>query len=271
MLTPVQSMRSHRKLSVALPLLTLFGLLNGLAYWHAYTMTHFVRGDGPQATPGERPHPEGMRLLHKIGVLLGGVTLCRPTNRVAPNDLGLPFETYTFPGTVGALEAWYIPHPDAQGLVLLFHGYGACKSELLPEIKGFNDLGYSCFIIDFPGSGGSAGDSTTIGWREADDAAATLEYVRAHWPNERLILFGQSMGAAAVLRAMATRGVQADATVLECPYDTLLHTVEMRFNAMGLPGFPGAEMLVFWGGLQHGFNGFALDPLDYAPARPARS
>ena len=40
-------------------------------------------------------------------------------------------------------------------------------------------------------------------------------------------------------------GVKADATVLECPFDTLLHTVEARFNAMGLPGLPGAELLVF--------------------------
>jgi uncharacterized protein len=264
MLPTVQWLRTHRKLGVALPLLAMFGLLNGLAYWHAYTMTHFVRDGGPKATPGERPHPEGMNFAHKLGVLLGGVTLCRPTNDATPASVGLAYETYTFPSEVGALEAWYVPHADARGLVLLFHGYGGCKSELLPEVKGFNDLGYSCFLIDFPGSGGSDGDSTTIGWREADDVANTLEYVRAKWPGERLILFGQSMGAAATLRAMATRGVKADATVLECPFDTLLHTVEMRFQAMGLPAFPGAELLVFWGGLQFGFNGFALNPVEYA-------
>jgi alpha-beta hydrolase superfamily lysophospholipase len=95
-------------------------------------------------------------------------------------------------------------------------------------------------------------------------ASSQCSYVRAKWPGERLILFGQSMGAAAVLRAMATRGIKADATVLECPFDTLLHTVEARFAAMGLPAFPGAELLVFWGGLQHGFNGFAHNPVDYA-------
>ena len=58
--------------------------------------------------------------------------------------------------------------------------------------------------------------------------------------------------------------MKADATVLECPFDTLLHTVEARFGAMGVPAFPGAELLVFWGGLQHGFNGFAHNPVDYA-------
>jgi uncharacterized protein len=260
----VQWMRSHRKFSVALTLLALFGLLNLLAYRHAYTMTHFVRGGRPEATPDERPHPEGMGLTDKIGVLLGGVTLYRPTNEVTPARVGLAYETHTFPGKTGALEAWYVPHTKSRGLVLLFHGYGNCKSGLLWEVKAFNDLGYSCFLIDFPGSGGSDCDSTTIGWREADDVASTVEYVRAKWPGERMILFGQSMGAAAVLRAMATRGVKADATVLECPFDTLLHTVQARFGAMGAPSFPGAELLVFWGGLQHGFNGFAHNPVDYA-------
>src|SRR5665213_1501967 len=185
----VKWLRNHRKLTVALMLLTLFALLNGLAYRHAYTMTHFARGGRPEATPNERPHPEGMDLAHKIGILLGGITLYRPTNEPTPTSVGLAYETNTFPGEVGALEAWYVPHNDARGLVLLFHGYGSCKMELLPEVKAFNDLGYSCFLIDFPGSGGSDGDSTTIGWREADDVANTLEYVRGKWPDERLILF----------------------------------------------------------------------------------
>jgi hypothetical protein len=74
----VQWLRTHRKFSVALTMLTLFALLNVLAYRHAYTMTHFVRGGRPEAAPDERPHPEGMGLTHKIGVLLGGVTLYRP-------------------------------------------------------------------------------------------------------------------------------------------------------------------------------------------------
>jgi hypothetical protein len=33
---------------------------------------------------------------------------------------------------------------------------------------------------------------------------------------------------------------------------------------MRLPAFPSAELLVFWGGVQHGMNGFAHNPVDYA-------
>ena len=252
----------RRKVRIALTLLALFTLLNVLAYRHAYSMTHFARAASPNAvgTPG----PEHLGLMQKAGVLLGGVTLYRTEDTTTPADIGLSYETHTLPGATGSLQGWYAPRADAHGLVVMFHGYGSCMTELLPELKGFHDLGYSCFLIDFPGSGGSDGDATTIGYREAGDVARTMEYVRAKWPGQRLILFGQSMGAAAVLRAMAVQGVKADAAVLECPFDTLLHTVEARFAAMGIPAFPGAELLVFWGGLQHGFNGFAHNPADYA-------
>lgn len=255
---------THRKLSVVLVLLAIFLFVNVLAYRHAYAMTHFVRGGRPKATPDDRPHPEGMSAWQKLGVLLGGLSLHRPENLVTPSAVGLDYDTLTFPGETGALEGWYAPHEDARGVVLIFHGYGSCKGEMLPEMKGFHDLGYACLAIDFPGSGGSEGDATTVGWREADDVARTLDYARQKWPGQRMIVFGQSMGAAAVLRAMAVQKIQADAAVLECPFDTLLHTVEMRFKAMGLPAFPGAELLMFWGGVQLGFNTFANNPVEYA-------
>ena len=37
-----------------------------------------------------------------------------------------------------------------------------------------------------------------------------------------------------------------------------------RFEALGVPSFPGAELLIFWGGRQAGFNGFSHNPVDYA-------
>jgi fermentation-respiration switch protein FrsA (DUF1100 family) len=72
------------------------------------------------------------------------------------------------------------------------------------------------------------------------------------------------MGSAAILRAVAKEGVQADALVLESPFNSLLDTVGNRFGAMGLPAFPGAPLVVFWGSVQEGFNGFEHNPEQYA-------
>jgi uncharacterized protein len=40
--------------------------------------------------------------------------------------------------------------------------------------------------------------------------------------------------------------------------------VRHRFKLMGVPSFPGAALLVFWGGRQLGFNAFANNPVEYA-------
>ena len=44
----------------------------------------------------------------------------------------------------------------------------------------------------------------------------------------------------------------------------MLNTVENRFQVMGLPGFPLANILVFWGGVSAGFNAFNHNPSVYA-------
>jgi pimeloyl-ACP methyl ester carboxylesterase len=77
------------------------------------------------------------------------------------------------------------------------------------------------------------------------------------------------MGAAAILKAVGDRHLQPEAIVLEMPFDSLLRTVRQRFTSMSLPAFPAAELLLFWGGWQQGFNAFQYSPAD--DARGVRS
>jgi pimeloyl-ACP methyl ester carboxylesterase len=68
-----------------------------------------------------------------------------------------------------------------------------------------------------------------------------------------------------VLRAIAVHpDVQPDGVILAAPYDRLLTTVEHRFTTMGLPSFPFARLLVFWGGVGQHFSPFQMDPIRYA-------
>ena len=127
-------------------------------------------------------------------------------------------------------------------------------------------MGCSLLLVDFRGAGGSSGQDTTLGFREADDVAASMKYAQAEWPNLRLALYGTSMGAAAVMRAVAEEGVHDDALILESPFNSLLDTTSNRFHSMGLPAFPSAQMLVIWGSVQGGYNGFSNNPSEYAHA-----
>lgn len=78
------------------------------------------------------------------------------------------------------------------------------------------------------------------------------------------MLYGTSMGAAAVLKAVADDNLQPAALILECPFDSLNGTVRHRFTSRGVPAFPLADLLVFRGGAQEGSNGFRYRPVHSA-------
>lgn len=235
--------------------------LNGLAYQQARAMMWF-------ANPGARTQrPERLSGLEKIQVLFTGIRVPRPENTASPADFDLPFETLRIPvDRTVTVEAWSIPAESTRGTVVLFHGYAAAKEELLPEARRFHGWGYTVWLVDFRGSGGSSERYTTIGYLEAEDVAAAVQMIRSQSRSVPVILYGRSMGAAAVLRAIRAHDVSADAVILESVFDKLTTTAGNRFQLMGLPAFPGANLLVFWGGVAAGFPASRHNPVDDAPA-----
>lgn len=257
----VRNRRRRRWALFALAVLLSFLVINFLAWRHARCMMHF----GP---PGRRTaQVERLDWLDRVWVLFQGPVLPRPENRQTPQDVGLNFTTDSVPGAHGTrVEFWTIPAQPAHGTVLLFHGYAGAKDSLLAPARAFVQEGFRCVLVDFHGSGGSAGSDTTIGWDEAEDVAAVFQFVQASTRGKPVLLYGSSMGAAAILRAVAAFGVAPSGLILECPFDRLLTTVQNRFRLLGVPSFPAAQLLVFWGGRQAGFNGFSHNPVDYARA-----
>jgi len=246
-------------LILVLLLLAAFIGLNILAYNNARSMMRFV----PEGARTSKP--EALSVIQKARILFTGVTVPRPQSAATPSDVGMEYESFTIASTDGTrLGAWYCENPQRSPLVILFHGYASGKAGMLREAAAFRALGCSVMLVDFRGSGESSETYTTMGMREADDVAAAVNYARANIPYQRIILFGQSMGAAAVLGAIHSHGIKPDAVIVEAVFDTMLNTVRNRFRAMGVPSFPNAELLVFWGGRQMGFNGFANNPVDYA-------
>jgi len=234
-------------------------VINGAAFLAAHAMTHYV-------SHADRPHFHvPMTTWDKTRLFLGTLSLPRPINIVTPADRKLEFETLHFPGAHGLqLEVWRIPGDEGKPVALLFPGYGGSKASLLPNAREFHNMGYEAWLVDFHGVGGSQGSTTTIGWSEADDVAAASREAARLRPGAAQVLFGASLGAAAILRAEHLHTVQPAALILECPYDRLVTTVSHRFSALGIPPFPMANLLVFWGGAQLGFDPFAMNPVDYA-------
>jgi alpha-beta hydrolase superfamily lysophospholipase len=251
--------RMHWRRSIVAVLLLALIALNGIAFMQAWAMTHFVPA-------GQRtPAIESLSLPQKAWTIVAGVTVPRPQNNSTPANFGLSYEIRRIDAAHGEwLEAWFVPSVPSHAVVLMFPGYATSKDTLLAPASALHDMGYDALLVDFRGSGGSSGSDTTLGVREADDVATSVAYARQTWSDEPIVLYGVSMGAATVLRAVAKDGVQPDALILESPFDRLLTTVGNRFHSMGLPAFPSAELLVFWGSLQHGFDGFQHNPVEYA-------
>jgi dipeptidyl aminopeptidase/acylaminoacyl peptidase len=236
-------------------------MLNVLAYNHARDMMHYAP-DGTHT--GE---PEQLPLWTKVQVLLVGVNIPRPSRQLSPSVLAPGCRTLSVNGTDNiTLATWYCDQGKGTPLVILFHGYATDKTSLLREARTFIALGLSVLLVDFRGSGGSSESYTTAGFREGDDVAAVVRYTNENLSqgHTSTILFGHSMGAAAILRAVHEHSVTPDAVILEAVFDTMLNTVRNRFAALGVPSFPSAELLIVWGGWQAGFCGFAHNPVDYA-------
>ena len=145
-----------------------FGVLNAVAFFHAWRFTHFANEPGVHS-----PNPEQFSPSQKLGMLLTGIRSPKPLNGPKPD---FPVETVTIRSPNGLLEAWYA-RPDSgrsRGTVALFHGYASSKSHLTHEAGYFRRLGYNVLLVDQAGNGNSAGLRTTVGYREADDVAASV-------------------------------------------------------------------------------------------------
>ena len=230
--------------------------LNVLAHRHARAFTSFSRVGVRTA------RPEHLSTAQRLSVLLTGPTLPKPLNERTPADVGLPYQRLLFPGPDGhQLEAWLVPGRD--GVVVMCHGYADSKESLLDPARAFAEMGWSVFMVDFRGSGGSSGVDTSLGFHEARDIAGAVAVAR-RISDGPLILYGVSMGAAAILRAVAVEGARASALIVEAPFDSLKRTVANRFEALNVPAFPAAHLLLFWGGVQQGFDAFSHNPVEYA-------
>jgi len=235
-------------------LILLIITINFLAYNHAYNFTHFSESEGL------RQKPEALSFTQKVEILILGNPNPKPQNTKKPS---LPYQTI-YLQSHEKLESWLIEADSSKGVVILFHGYSGNKSSLITYSEAFNALGYSTLLVDFMGCGGSEGNQTTIGFKESKDVKAAFDFIKKTYPSQEIILFGHSMGAVSIMKSIHDFELKPDKIIIQAPFGTMKKTVKRRFQAMGVSAFPLAELLLFYGGLQNGFNAFEHNPTEYA-------
>lgn len=235
-------------------LLIVFVLANVIAYFHAYKFTHFMLDS---QTKTEKP--EDLSFGQKIKTLIFGINNPKPHNKQFPKT---DYETVYLTSNT-QIECWDLKADSSKGTVVVFHGFSGEKSSMLDKADVFLELDYNVLLVDFMGCGGSEGNQSTIGYKEANDVKASVEYLSSK-NEQNIILFGTSMGSVAIMKAVNDYELPISRIIIECPFGTMLQTVKSRFSDMGVPSFPMAHLLMFWGGFQNGFNAYKHNPTDYA-------
>ncbi len=185
-----------------------------------------------------------------------------------PEDVGITdYETVTFPNGAGQqLVAWYAP-PGAEtdgAAVIFVHGLGGNRDNLLGQAAWLVQRGYGALLLDLRNHGESEGDLTTLGLAEVDDVAAALGFLLAQ-PGvnpDRIGLVGHSMGGATVIRA-AARLPEIDAVVAQSSYTSLEDNIAEGVRILtGLPPFPFAPLVVWFGEREAGLRIQEVRPID---------
>jgi fermentation-respiration switch protein FrsA (DUF1100 family) len=198
-----------------------------------------------------------------------------------PADWGYAYQDVSLVSSDAVkLHGWYIPHPEAERVLLFFHGNAGNVSHRGESIAIFHRLGLNVLILDYRGYGRSEGSPSEQGlYRDAAAAWAYLTGERGFDP-EQIVVFGRSLGGAVAAQLAAE--VQPGALILEStlssardfarsvfPLLSRLVVVRYDFDTLGYLGRVRAPVLVLHS-REDEIMPFALGEKVFAAANPPR-
>ncbi len=206
--------------------------------------------------------PRGWLIIAVMGILttiLGSGFAARTlTHRKSPKGpeiptvlSGLSAEPLRLTATDGIeTGAWLYLPPAPKCVVILAHGNGSRRQDLLGFSQVFIENGCAALPITLRAHGDSEGEINDFGYGARLDIQAAVKVAQERLPQAQIYVFGQSLGAAAALFAAPDLGEQVQGYLLESPYASLEIAVKHRLS-MYLPqplvGL-GYQLLVMWAG-----------------------
>lgn len=233
-----------------------------------------------------QPHPADNRWLGRTaralgfaggGFLSGLIALAyyvahritRPT-RVTPFDsftftpfeVGVPFESVTFPGVDGtALPGWWLYHPDARRVVIICGGYRGHRADMLGIAAALWRDGNNALIFDYRGHGELAGTPVTLGYQEVEDLLAAVAWVKERIPDASIGVIGYSMGGSVAIMG-AARSSDIDAVVADSAFALQRSAVSVAMRrVLHIPHAPLLHLVDFLLGHVGGYHFRDVEPL----------
>src|SRR5437879_5740928 len=163
---------------------------------------------------------------------------------------------FSVPGA-GQREGWFFPGLLGAPTIVLCHGYGSSRGELLTLVSALQDHQYNVFVFDFVAHGANDG-ITSFGYHEADEVRAAIDELakRNDVDPNHFGLWGYNLGAYAALRE-AENDKRVRALILDSVYDSPAQMVKIGVEKEGLASMPlmsrSAEMGFGW--INHKYHG----------------
>jgi pimeloyl-ACP methyl ester carboxylesterase len=142
------------------------------------------------------------------------------------------------------IGAWFAPGSEDRPAVVLLHGNGCCRGSLLRQAELLAAERYPVLMLTLRAHGDSTGDVNDFGYSARYDVMAAVDWLQERRPGRPVVLFGNSLGAAAAAFAAAELQERVAGCILDCPYRDLRTAVRNR-TAIYLP--PVADWIAYQG------------------------
>jgi pimeloyl-ACP methyl ester carboxylesterase len=121
--------------------------------------------------------------------------------------------------------AWHVPPKDGKPVVIFFHGNGEVLPWRVPRFRALTEDGTGLLAVSFRGYGGSSGTPSEAGLLLDGEAAYRL--ATAHYPAQRIVLWGYSLGSGVAVAVGAKHPIGA--LILEAPYTSTVDIAAAMF------------------------------------------
>lgn len=185
-------------------------------------------------------------------ILFGGTILPRYDYRITPDTYNLNYQPISFQSLDGMpLKGWSIQGVSADQdidikikklellpLIIVCHGLGANKSDVLDLAAFLAKGGFDVLQFDFRGHGDSGGRQTSLGYKEQEDLRATLTFSKTLGTPRKIGILGFSLGGA-VATLVTAEAPEVQALVIDSSYTSLEDTIARHlYLSLGVPRFP---------------------------------
>ncbi|MHC1771511.1 MAG: alpha/beta hydrolase [Flexilinea sp.] len=133
----------------------------------------------------------------------------------------------------------FLQKKDSNLWLIAIHGYGGMASEMFPIAKEFYEKGYNTLLPECRGSGRSGGESFGMGWLDRNDVLKWTYQIIDKNPDAKIVYYGVSTGAAAVMMAAGEDLPSNVRCVIEdSGYSNLIDLFNHHFQKHSIPWFP---------------------------------